>query len=266
MRHSLKLSKTIQLSAIVIIVLSAVGGCSKRYSDLPAFSSIPVYDTKNGSVGRFKTSYLADQLDSYYRGTGYGPIAVTTFVDINNLYSTSAFGRTISEHLISELAMKGYDVIEMRHSDVVQILMGQGEFGLSQEVKLLKKAQDLAGIVVGTYTVSNDRVYLNSRILDPTTSLVRSVGSVEIELDEEITKLLRQNAAKKTLERIPVRPLGASLSRLETPDLNSYSQRYPQLFKEDKTKPMNEKSSKSSKAKPSKSDQTDTEHSDEEAS
>ena len=252
-----------------ILVLAAVGGCSKRYSDLPAFSSIPVYDTKNGSVGRFKTSYLADQLDSYYRGTGYGPIAVTTFVDINNLYSTSAFGRTISEHLISELAMKGYDVVEMRHSDVVQILMGQGEFGLSQEVKVLKKAQDLAGIVVGTYTVSKDRIYLNSRILDPTTSLVRSVGSVEIELDEEIIKLLRQNAAKKTLERIPVRPLGASLSRLETADPN-YLQRYPQLFKEDKnedrTKSLNEKSSKSTKNKPSKPEPNASEHGDEEAS
>lgn len=181
--------------------------CSKRYSNLPAYSSLPIYDAMNNSVGRFKTSYLADQMDSYFRGSIGGRIVVTTFVDINNLYGSSAFGRMVSEQLISELAMKGYHVVEMRQSEVMQIMMGQGEFGLSQEMRVLRKTQDIAGVIVGTYTVSPERVYINARMLNPSNSEVITAGSVEMPLTDEIERLLKTNISPPVMERIPVKGL-----------------------------------------------------------
>lgn len=191
-----------------IVLLISVVGCSKRYHNLPAFSALPITDPANRSVGRFKTSYLADQIHAYFRGNASGPIAVTTFVDIDDLYQTSTFGRILAEQLLSELAMKGYKVVEIRLSDAMQIMYNSGEFSLSRESGVIRDNQEVAALVVGTYSASPVRVYVNARIIDPGTSLVISAGSVEMGKTKEIARLLRSNSFPTTLERIPVRHLG----------------------------------------------------------
>jgi TolB-like protein len=192
---------------ILVALVFSVSGCSKRYHELPAFASYPVYDVQNNSVGRFKTSYLADQIHAYFRGNISGPIAVVSFVDVDHLYGSSTFGRLLTEQLMSELSMRGYNVIELRQSSALQIAMGEGEFALSRELELMAQEQDVAGLVVGTYAVSPVRVYVNARIVDPATALVISAGSVEMEKTRELAKLLRNNSFPTSLERIPVRHL-----------------------------------------------------------
>ena len=193
---------------LLALVLSSLAGCSKRYSDMPAYWPVPFREWKNQAAGRFKSSYLAEQIDAYYRGTNPGPIGVTTFVNVDDLYSTSSFGRVYSEQIISELAMKGFDVIELRHSDALQFLMPDGEFALSRDVSQIKKQRELGGVIVGTYSVSPNRVFVNARLLDPSTSMVLSAGSVEMEKTKEISKMLRGGGQPATLERIPVKHLG----------------------------------------------------------
>jgi TolB-like protein len=136
-----------------------------------------------------------------------GPIAVTTFVEIDNLYQSSTFGRILAEQLISELSMKGYNVVEIRLSDAVQIMESEGELGLSRQTDVLRPQQALSGLVVGTYAASSDRVYLNTRLIDPRSSNIISVGSVEMNKTKEISQLLRGNSFPSSLERIPVRHL-----------------------------------------------------------
>lgn len=195
-------------SLIVASLICVCAGCSKRYSDLPAFSALPIPDSQNNSVGRFKTSYLADQIHAYFRGSASAPIAVATFVDLDNLYDSSTFGRLLAEQLMSELSMKGYNVIEIRHSDALQVMADQGEFGLSRDTGRLRTHQDISGLVVGTYTVSPVRVYVNARLIDPASSIILSSGTVEMSKTDEITQMLRGNSVKTSLERIPVRSLG----------------------------------------------------------
>ncbi len=194
--------------ALISLILLSLNGCSKRYNDLPAFVPFHIKDTNNDSVGRFKTSYLAEQIDSYYRGVNPGPLGVTTFVNLDDLYSTSSFGRMVSEQLMSELVMRGFDVVELRHSDALQFLDTSGEFALSRNVAAVRKERQLGGIIVGTYVASPIRVYLNARLVDPTSSMVLSAGSVEMGKTQEIAKLLRTGGMSGTLERIPVRHLG----------------------------------------------------------
>lgn len=194
-------------AAITLLFLS---GCSKRYNDLPAFLPFPMKNYENHSVGRFKTSFLAEQIDNYYRGTNPGPIGITTFVNIDDLYTTSTFGRMYGEQLMSELAMRGFDVIELRHSDALQFLSTDGEFALSREVSSVRPVRELGGVVVGTYVVSPKRVYVNARLVDPASSLVVSAGSVEMSKSKEIARLLRGGTFQATLERIPVKHLGLS--------------------------------------------------------
>lgn len=195
--------------AIVILVcllLTSTLGCHKLQRYLPkwnAESPKPV-----AQEGLFKTSYIARQFDQYYRGINPGPIGVATLVNIDDLYSTSTFGRIYAEQIMSEMAMRGFDVVELRHSDALQFLASSGEFALSRDIALVRRARDLGGIVVGTYAVSPLRVYVNARLLDPSTSVVLSVGSVEVPKSGEVARLLRGGTLPSTLERIPVRHLG----------------------------------------------------------
>ena len=193
---------------LVLVLVAALSGCNKRYSDLPAYSPIPFRDYPNQSVGRFKTTYLADQIDGYYRGSDPGPIGVTTLVNLDDLYATSTFGRVYSEQLMSELAMRGYDVVELRHSDALQFLGDGGEFALSRDVSAVRRSRNLGGVVVGTYVASPERVYVNARLVDPSTSVVLSAGSVEMDKTAEIARLMRGGSFHTTLERIPVKHLG----------------------------------------------------------
>lgn len=207
---SRKILHQVLCQSVLIAVLLAVGACSRRYSDVPAFSPIPFEDYDNHGVGRFKTSFLADQIDQYYRGSNPGPIGVTTLVNLDDLYTTSTFGRVYSEQLISELAMRGYDVVELRHADALQFMASDGEFMLSRDVRSVKRQRDLGGVVVGTYIASPDRVYVNARLIDPASSMVLSAGSVEMPKTKEIARLIRGGSFPATLERIPVKHLGFS--------------------------------------------------------
>lgn len=193
---------------LLVALMANIAGCSRRYGDYPAYSALNLKDYENHGVGRFKSSYLADQFDLYYRGTNPGPIGIATFVNLDDLYNTSTFGRVYAEQLMSELTMRGFDVVELRHSDALQFLATTGEFALSRDVAVVRRARDLGGIVAGTYAVSPIRVYVNARLIDPATSMVLTAGSVEMEKSTEIAKLLRGGAFAATLERIPVRHLG----------------------------------------------------------
>lgn len=195
--------------ASALLIATSIA-CSKRYDNLPAFSAIPFGDPVNQSVGRFKTSYLADQIHAYFRGQISGPIAVTTFVDLDDLNQSSTFGRVVGEQLISELAMRGYNVIEIRMAEAMQIMDHKGEFGLSRQMPLLKDSQQLSALVVGTYVVSPQRVYLNTRVIDPASATIISAGSVEMRKTAEIAQLVRSNSFPPSLERIPVRHFGYS--------------------------------------------------------
>lgn len=192
----------------LLLVILLCSACSRRYDDLPAYWPVPTSEYENYGPGRFKTSYLADQIDHYYRGSAPGPIGVTTFVNIDDLYNSSTFGRVLGEQLISELTMRGFDVVELRHSDALQFIDSAGEFAMSRESRSVRSERNLSALVVGTYTVSPVRVYVNARLVDPGTSLVLSAGSVEMSKSQEIAKLLRGGSLPQSLERIPVKHIG----------------------------------------------------------
>ncbi len=213
--HRLQAAGRIVAAAAIGLSVIVLAGCSRRYDDMPAYSPIPMREYENEGVGRFKTSYMADQIDQYYRGSTVGPIGVTTFVNLDDLYTTSTFGRVYAEQLISELSMRGFDVIELRHSDALQFLGSAGEFALSRDVTAVKPSRELSGVVVGTYISSPVRVYVNARLIDPSTSLVLSAASVEMGKSGEIARLLRGNSLPPTLERIPVKHLGLSTYPLQ---------------------------------------------------
>jgi TolB-like protein len=201
---------------ILVLLIVFVIGCSKRYNDLPVYSPIPLVEYTNESVGRFKSSFLAEQIDEYYEGVDPGPIGVTTLVNLDDLYRSSTFGRLYAEQLMSELTMRGFEVVELRHSDAIQFLERDGEFALSRNSFSVRPMRELGGLVVGTYASSQDRVYVNVRLIEPSTSRIVSAGSVEMSKTTELARLLKRgggggSSGTGTLERIPIRRLGYTM-------------------------------------------------------
>jgi TolB-like protein len=166
-------------------------------------------DYSNASVGRFKSSFIIEQIDHYFNGSDPGPIGVTTLAKLDDLDATSPFGRLFAEQMISELAMRGYDVIEIRHGDALQFLpIEGGEFSLSRRLNSVRPMRELGALLVGTYSDTPARVYVNVRLVDPSTSRILSAGSVEMRKTAELARLLRGGSGQRpTLERIPVRRL-----------------------------------------------------------
>lgn len=208
--HTLQSLYQLLLFSLVVMTIGMVtllvSGCQPVKNNQP----LPIFNSKLARPGAFKTSYLVDQIDQHYRGTNPGPIGVTTFVNVDDLYATSTFGRLYSEQILSELSLRGYDVVELRHADALQFLSSSGEFALSRDINAIRRERELGGVIVGTYVVSPLRVYLNARLIDPNTSLVMAAGTAEMDKTPEIARLLRGGGMPTALERIPVRRLGLS--------------------------------------------------------
>ena len=194
-----------QLTFLIALMILSLG-CTRNVERLYNYA---LSDEEGWERSPFRTAEIATQIDRYYRGVQPGPVGVTTFVDLNDLYKTSSFGRVYAEQLMGELAVRGYDVVELRHADALQFLGGPegGEFGLSREVSQVRRSRDLGAVIVGTYLASPNRVYINARLVDPSNSAILSAGSVEIDRSKEVAKLLRIGGMPASLERIPVKHL-----------------------------------------------------------
>jgi len=93
-------------------------------------------------------------------------VAVTSFVNLNNLYLTSGLGRLLSELLIGELSRRGIEVVDIRKTPSILVSRFLGEYGLSRDMDELSFVQDAQATAVGTYAVSGPQVVLNLRLLD----------------------------------------------------------------------------------------------------
>jgi TolB-like protein len=138
---------------------------------------------------------LALQLTAGLRGSGGGQrLILTTIVDLDNLYATSRFGRTLSEALSTSLFRHGFAVVEVRKSAELLIRDNRGELMLSRDASLLASQQQAAAILTGTYALTPATVILNLKLLDAASQQVLSVAGLELQRSSSINHLLAMGA------------------------------------------------------------------------
>ncbi len=134
---------------------------------------------------------LALQLTSGMRGAGGGQrLILTTVVELDNLYATTRFGRTLTEALSTSLFRHGFGVVEIRKSAELLIRDNRGELMLTRDAKLLAKQQQAAAILTGTYSLTPTTVILNLKLLDASSQQVLSVAGLELQRSRNINYLL----------------------------------------------------------------------------
>lgn len=94
------------------------------------------------------------------------PIIVATLVRMESLGQSSNLGRLISEHIGSRLIQRGYNVPELKLRGTIFVQSTQGELMLSRDLREIAASHHAQAVVVGTYAVANNYVYVNVKLIE----------------------------------------------------------------------------------------------------
>lgn len=117
-------------------------------------------------------------------------LIMTTFVDIDDLYHTSRFGRTLTESLSTRLFNHGFNIVEIRKSSELLIKDQSGELILTRQAALLTQMHPAEAILAGTYSLTPNSVIINIKLLDASSQQVVSVAGRELQRSHTVNVLL----------------------------------------------------------------------------
>jgi TolB-like protein len=118
------------------------------------------------------------------------PFLVASLVNVDNLNESSTFGRMISEQISSRFKQLGYTAIELKLRTTIFIKEGSGEFLLSRELSSISTKHNANAVVVGTYAIASDRVYLTVRIVNATDSTIMASYDYSVPMTRDVFKML----------------------------------------------------------------------------
>lgn len=110
-----------------------------------------------------------------------GSVLYTSAVDIEDIKTTSRFGKMMSEHVASRFSQHGYEISEARLRDALSVT-SEGEFMLSRDLRQIAREHNAWAVIVGTYAPANTTVFVNYRVIDLQT------GAVAASVDKELPK------------------------------------------------------------------------------
>lgn len=132
------------------------------------------------------------------RQAGGSGIILTTFVNLDNLSESSALGRMIPQQMATRLIQGGHEIIDLRlRRDTLLIKEHEGEFALSRKVAEIAGDKEARWILVGTYSVVYDQVYVNAKILQVADGLTMAAADYSLPYDR---KALRSGISEDNTE------------------------------------------------------------------
>jgi hypothetical protein len=119
------------------------------------------------------------------------PILVATIVKTDALDASSTLGRITSENVASRFTSAGYRVIEMKFGNSVYMKRNEGEMVLTREISSIAKTHNAQGVVVGSYGVGSESVYMNIKLVRPgAENIVIAAHDYVIPKNKEVDDLL----------------------------------------------------------------------------
>ncbi|ABE50480.1 MULTISPECIES: FlgO family outer membrane protein [Methylobacillus] len=119
------------------------------------------------------------------------PMIIATLVNIDALSSSSTFGRLASEQISSRFSQAGYSMIEMKFRDYVYMKQDQGELLLTREIKDVAKNHNAQAVIAGTYALSSDMVFVNLKVIQPSSNVVVAVHDYAFPMDSNLRTMTR---------------------------------------------------------------------------
>ena len=119
------------------------------------------------------------------------PLLAASFANIDNLNQTSSFGRIISQQFATAFSNRDFQLVEMLLRKDVYIKQQGGEFLLSREVKALGEVHDAQAVIVGTYAVGKNSVFITAKVIDVQRSTVIAAHDYQLPLGPDTKYLLK---------------------------------------------------------------------------
>jgi TolB-like protein len=114
-----------------------------------------------------------------------------SFVDINNLNSSSTFGRMATQQLVSQFTLEGYTFVEVLLRNSLYIDNRQGEFLLSRELNEISTTHDAPIVLVGTYATTDSNVFVTARLIRTTDNVIIASYDYAVPHTRDMRDLLR---------------------------------------------------------------------------
>ncbi|MBA3004053.1 MAG: hypothetical protein FP813_09415 [Desulfurivibrio sp.] len=164
--------------------LSGLGVGQKGDSAGPGAGQGAIFHAKINQLGKSLIANASEVVADEY------VVAVSTFVSLDNLYATSSFGRYLGEQLLSTLQQSGIEVIEVRKTPGLMVSPSHGEYALSRSMDEISLVQGAQAVVVGTYAVAGQEIFVNARLLRNEDNRVLSSASLVLPIDGMTANLL----------------------------------------------------------------------------
>ncbi|MFG6177124.1 FlgO family outer membrane protein [Halomonas sp. THAF12] len=129
-------------------------------------------------------------VDANPRLSDYDPLIPTTVVDIDDLNLSSTLGRLASEIVAARLTEAGLRVREVRLRGQLYSEEYTGELMLSRLAQRVGIDQGGRSLLVGTYAVGEDRLYLTFRIVRTSDANALAAAQVSLPLTNDLRAML----------------------------------------------------------------------------
>ncbi|ACL01949.1 hypothetical protein Dalk_0240 [Desulfatibacillum aliphaticivorans] len=181
-------------AALILAAVLAFGGCSSNKRNRPVDDGVNpiVIPHENLLESSYNAGDILAQALKRQSLPMNRPMLASSLVNIDNLEESSTFGRLVSEQIASRLAQHGYPFVELKlRQDSVFIKEGQGEFLLSRELRHLGETHDAAAVLVGTYAVTEDLVFVSVRLVRTQDNTVIAGHDYQLYNSDIVESLLR---------------------------------------------------------------------------
>ena len=180
----------------VWLILTGMAGCAKKTTRATSGDVAFALPDPQPYSNLLESSYAAaDSLGKGLRFRGLSldeSVLAASFVNIDNLTESSTLGRIISEQIASRLAQHGFKIVEVKlRQESIFIEEGKGEFLLSREVLSLGETRGAHAVLVGTYAVSKDFIFISVRVVRTEDNSVVTGYDYELPNDSTTRSMLR---------------------------------------------------------------------------
>ncbi|HAS63877.1 MAG TPA: hypothetical protein DCS35_15750 [Vibrio sp.] len=127
-------------------------------------SQFMLMDSPRHTLDFFVESMTEDLVNSNTSVSARTPIAITSFVDLQNMDATNWLGNSVSEGFIYQLQRRGFKVVDYKTTGSIQVTQ-QGDFAFSRDWKDLAKEQDIQYVLTGTMLRQEGGVLVNARVV-----------------------------------------------------------------------------------------------------
>ena len=84
----------------------------------------------------------------------------------------------------------------MKFRDLVYMKQDQGELLLTREIKDVAQSHNAQAVIVGTYALSRNTIFVNLKVIQPNTNIVIAVHDYTFPLDPSMSSMARSSVRR----------------------------------------------------------------------